>query len=532
MRLDRVLALGMAATTGAALVSCNVLDGLGGYHFAGNGGASSSSSSSATGAGGTLSDGGPDADAHPEAGPEPGKTLWATSFGDGQDQTVDAVALGPQGEIFITGRGNGFTGFKCKLAGPADAGDGGLGETGLGYLVELDPSGHCVWGFFFGGAGNVEGTAVAAAPDGAIVLAGKFDSTITLPTEQGPWTLTSSAGFDSFLIRFNGDHSVAWTRVLTDFATFSDQVVKSLAATSTEIVVGVQFGGSLGIETPPVPVPAYLLGPAGGQDVTVLLVDTAANVTNQLSFGGAADQTLGGVAVRSDGTFGTTGQTTSSTFINGQLVSGTPNHSVFLTVYDKFKTVQIQSIFPGDSTQMGERLALDEDAGATLLAGELLGSITLADAGPTLVDMTGQHVFVAGFQQSGALLGAIQLGSDDPNATLTVSGLGLDGNHAVVIGGSFTGQASFPDASSVTSTSGNDMYVAKVDRALATPLWLKSCKTTTPGSPDQGVDGLVVDGMGNTTVVGHFTGSLDCGDGTSPLTSTGKHDIFVAKLGP
>ena len=101
-----------------------------------------------------------------------------------------------------------------------------------------------------------------------------------------------------------------------------------------------------------------------------------------------------------------------------------------------------------------------------------------------------------------------------------------------MLGGDFTGRASLLDAAPVTGTGASNAYVAKVDVALTRAAWLKAFTDPT-GDPtaDQGVYGVAVDSAGN-TVVGHFTGSLDCGDGTKTLVSQGMHDVFVAKLAP
>ena len=464
-----------------------------------------------------------------------GQTLWSTSFGDSADQTINSVAVGPDGHIFITGQGNGFIGFGCPVA---------AGNSALGYLVELDAGGACVWTFFFGGAGPPKGStaptagsAVAVDAAGHIVLAGIFAGAITLPAPGAPWTVDTGSAGDAFVMRFEAGHTVDWVRVLTSGANGAAVTLAvALGVTADEIVLGAQYTGSLALESPP-PGPGTMMlqQGSGGQDVLVLLLDKSATVVDQLGVGGPQDQTVHGVAVRSDDAFAVTGQTTGMTTLNGVSVGAPSTPSAFLAVYDRQKAPLLQGIFPGDLPQLGKRVALD-DTGSTFLVGELQGSIGFADGGPTLTDPGAGRAFVTGFHPGGQVIGALQIVADnggDVSATSSARALGLDGRGAVVLGGTFSGRASLLDAAPVTATGASSAYVAKVDVTLTKAVWLEAFTDPTgDATADQGVDGVAGDGAGNTVVVGHFTGSLDCGKGTRTLVSHGLHDIFVAKLGP
>jgi hypothetical protein len=496
-----------AAGVGVAAASCNVALGLGGYFGAAGAGAGA-------GTGGS------------------GQTLWARSFGDDADQSLNGVAVGPDGHVFITGQGNGFTGFGCPAADAA-------GSAALGFLVELDAEGACVWTFFFGGGGpmampSATGNAVAVDPGGHIVLAATFSGQATLPTPAGPWQVDASFGQDAFVVRFEADHTVDWVRVLTSGGG-TTTLADSMAATADEIVVGVQYTGSLQMQEPPPGQQTMLLqAGSGGQDVLAVVLDANGAVVSQLRVDGPQDQTVHGIAARSDDAFAVSGQTTGPTSIGGMQIASPSMPSAFFAVADAQAAPLLQGVFAGDASQIASRVALD-DSGSTFLLGEFQGDIAFADGGPGFADAGNSDVYVTGFRAGGHVIGALEIGSEpiDGGSGLGTRGLRLDGQGGLVFGGSFSGHAGFPGAASVTGTGTSNAYVAKVDTALTKALWLRAFADPT-GDPaaSQGVDGVAVDGAGNTVVAGHFTGSIDCGGDTKTLVSRGQHDVFVAKLSP
>jgi hypothetical protein len=91
-----------------------------------------------------------------------------------------------------------------------------------------------------------------------------------------------------------------------------------------------------------------------------------------------------------------------------------------------------------------------------------------------------------------------------------------------VITGSLAGAADF-GGGVLTSAGGTDVFVASYDYA-GTFGWAKRFGDA---GAQSGVD-VVVDGLGNTLLLGDFAGTIDFGGGA--LTSAGMTDVFVAKL--
>lgn len=152
----------------------------------------------------------------------------------------------------------------------------------------IDPS--LVWGTYLGGSGGDGASALALAPDGAVVVAGNTTS-LDFPTTPGPFVKTA-LGIDTYVSRFSpdgsallmasvfqtvtsnseGSHNVTVTddgdvvmasaTEATDFPTtagsysntfiggVNDTVILRLASTGDALVFATYFGGSEGGEVP------------------------------------------------------------------------------------------------------------------------------------------------------------------------------------------------------------------------------------------------------------------------------------------
>ena len=543
MRLNRGHALGIATLSGFAIASCNLALGLGGYDFEGaggssttsSGGSSSTSSSSGTGAGG-MDGGGPDdapdgADA--DAGPEPGRTLWARGFGDEMnDEVVNAVAVGgPSDHVFITGRAPIREVFNCPSsdAGPATT----------GFLVELDPDdGTCLWSYFFGA--DAEGTAVAVDGSGNLVLAGTFRSQLSV---DPAWPM-AAAGTDSFIARFDVGHDLQWVRRVNESGGTGDQKITALSMNAVEIAAAGTYDKALRISGPSI-TNVDIAGAPDGVDAFVLLFDmngTYGSILPISSASGMQPQLAAGVGVRAtDGTFAVVGSTMGPTKFNGDLVNTGFDSSMFLGVYDSSKTTKFKLILGDGSPQYGRSAAFDH-AGHIVIAGDFLGTVNVlgqdSDAGAGIVNEGGADVFVARYQDDGTPGGLLQLGLDVQGTNnATVGGLAIYENATdttqkhVILAGAFSGTFGVAGGPAVPSAgSNNDVYVARVDFDLAAGKWVKHFGD----QADQAATAVAVDSKGNTIVVGRHQGTIDFGSPSLPLENKGGgfDDIFVAKLAP
>lgn len=86
-----------------------------------------------------------------------GNELWTQRIGGLQDDSVDAVAIGDDGTIYVAGR---TKGGLAVHGGGTDA-----------FVRALNPNGSTAWTRQFGGAGEERATALAMADDGSLLVA-------------------------------------------------------------------------------------------------------------------------------------------------------------------------------------------------------------------------------------------------------------------------------------------------------------------------------------------------------------------------
>jgi len=103
-----------------------------------------------------------------------GEPAWATSFGSTPADYGYGIALTTAGDALVTGRfaaevdvDEASPGVELTTSGRSDA-----------FVVAFGASGELRWARSFGGAGIDRGQAIAAAPDGAAIVAGAFEEQV------------------------------------------------------------------------------------------------------------------------------------------------------------------------------------------------------------------------------------------------------------------------------------------------------------------------------------------------------------------
>jgi len=135
-----------------------------------------------------------------------GNFLWAQSVGGTGYDRGDALAVGPDGSIAITGWYNGTVDF--------DPGAGVTNFTSSGgddiFVCKFNAAGGFLWAQAVGGIGADHGKSVAFGPDGSVSVAGYFSDTVDFDPGAGSVSYTSAGGTDAFVAQFDTAGSLAW----------------------------------------------------------------------------------------------------------------------------------------------------------------------------------------------------------------------------------------------------------------------------------------------------------------------------------
>jgi hypothetical protein len=157
--------------------------------------------------------------------------------------------------------------------------------------------------------------------------------------------------------------------------------------------------------------------------------------------------------------------------------------------------------------------------GGAIVAGTIRGTATFG-ASP-LVSAGSDDVFVARINPFGTWAWAARAGGTDVDVARSVSAL-ADGG--AIVTGTFNGTATF--GGTVLASAGfDDVFVARIG---PTGTWAWAIRVGGTG-PDYAL-GVSALGDGGAIVTGSFYGAATLGGTT--LTSTGLHDLFVARIGP
>ncbi|MEZ4367953.1 MAG: SBBP repeat-containing protein [Kofleriaceae bacterium] len=129
-----------------------------------------------------------------------GAPRWQLAFGGGDHDGANGLALGADGEAYVTGY---FTG-TVEVAGEVFVADGDQDVL----LVRVDADGSPRWGRRFGGPGRDRAIRIATGARGEVVAVGTF-------TDTAGWAdarLSSAGADDGFAIALDGDGTPRWAR--------------------------------------------------------------------------------------------------------------------------------------------------------------------------------------------------------------------------------------------------------------------------------------------------------------------------------
>ncbi len=312
-----------------------------------------------------------------------GACLWSRSFGDAALQAGRDVAAGDGGSVILTG----------YFTGTVDFGGGILTSNGEYdvFLARFDSSsGFHMWSASYGDAADQIPAAVAAHPQGRILLTGITAGTI----DFGAGPLASAGGYDVFLAKFESFGAHIWSRIYGDAEDDFASTVGFVPFSEEGIMAGHFHGG--------IDLGGGSLISAGSLDVFVSRFDSHGAHQWSSCFGDADDALVRGLGVNPGGDVALTGHFGGTIDFGGGPLASAGGQDVFLATFDGTGAHE-WSLRAGDGgEQFGRDVAFD-DPGDLLAVGDFENVIDFG--GGPLVSFGGRDVFLAKLRPSMASVG-------------------------------------------------------------------------------------------------------------------------------
>ncbi len=157
--------------------------------------------------------------------------VWSTFFGGAGFDRTEAVALGPGGDVTVTG----FT-RSADFSTTPGAYDTSANGDHDGFVTRLSADGSAlVWSTLLGGTTADRSFAVAVGPDGAATVVGSTSGS-SFPTTPGAYDTSANGDYDGFVSRLSADGSaLVWSTFLG--GTGGDQAQGLVLGTGGSVVV-------------------------------------------------------------------------------------------------------------------------------------------------------------------------------------------------------------------------------------------------------------------------------------------------------
>jgi hypothetical protein len=432
-----------------------------------------------------------------------GTGLWARAYGEAANVDVCGVAVDPAGNLFLAGT------FK---GGTVDLGGAPLTSSTYRalFIVKLDPEGGHVWSRAVKGSMEQECEGLDVDGEGNVLVAGYY---IDGALDFGGGPLPAAVGSDAYYAKLNGvDGQPVWTMAVGGAGDQSGRGIAADGQGGVYLLGRFQNTIQLGVYSLTAKVQnetfAAMLTPDGKVVVAQQysasgylhgVAIAAGKATNDMAFAGQ----IGGM-----GTFGDTALTGSTT-----------NYDSFIVWQKAFASMVWARGIVGANLQRVGALAFD-GAGGLLAAGQFQSTV---DFGGIQMTATGDDGFVVRYDETGSATWATAFGGTSEQ---DVGSVAVDGAGFVLATGKFSGELIVGDKKALNAGQ-IDLFVAKLHPATGDVIWLR----TFGGILDETAGAVAGDSLGNSVVMGKFTGNLDFGGPKGSLLSS-EGDAYIVKLAP
>lgn len=418
------------------------------------------------------------------------------------------AAAGDQEVLGIAVAPDGEVVVVGRFQGEVDFGGGKLASAGGDdvFVARFLANGAFLWADRFGDAADQRANAVAIDLAGNVFLAGRYEGAL----DVGKNALVAEGGGDAFVAALDKSGNPLWAR---SFGDASPQEALAVASTpSGDVTVGGKFQGTASFGGGDV-------ASAGGHDAFLATFDVSGAFLWARTFGDVAEQQILAVAVDAGGAVWATGSAAGTVDLGGgPLVA--QGDDVVVVKLGPGGAHLASHLYGAAEPQAGRALAIDGQ-GAPVLAGVTLGPIDLGTG--ALPCGGGAGLFLARLDAAGATTSAACFGAGSPTI-LDPLALAFTAAGDVLVAGSFREKLDLAGFA-LQAAGGADAYLARLSPAL-----VPAASRRFGDGADQAARAVAPDPKGGTWLAGGFAGTMEF-DG-KPVTSAGGVDGFLAKIAP
>ncbi|HEY0978811.1 MAG TPA: discoidin domain-containing protein, partial [Flavobacteriales bacterium] len=390
-----------------------------------------------------------------------GNNVWTITIGQtGEDRCTD-VCIGPNGNIYVTGRFSGTnavfgSGHTMTSAGGTDL-----------FVACYNPSGVLQWKVRGGGAGNDNGSSIAYRA-GKVFVTGTITGTGNV-ADVASSSAVNTTGINTFIAAYDATTGAGLWRV--DGANANPSYLNGITADDVRVYAIGQFTGtSYQLYASSATLGPALTTPAGRTEngIVVALDHNGAFIWNvaisDAASGGDKPQALA-IANSPGGVFVTGRSHNGTTFPGNTTVnaSGNPHDYAYIARLSKVngtttwvRTLRSTAGGGSDHMQAGRDLAVDAN-GDVCVIGSFRQALELPN-GSTLNGTSDKQVFVAKFGAMGAFKwGLAATGNQDDLG----NGIATDGHGGISVCGTWNDEITFNVE--LDANGGNNLFLAHLN---------------------------------------------------------------------
>lgn len=243
-----------------------------------------------------------------------GDLIWAKTFGGNRDDRVRGLDVDSAGFVYLGGRYRTLIEFDTIFLA-------GNGEDDI-YAAKLDPDGNVLWAQSVGGLKLDFGEAVAADPDGNVIVVGSYFQNFATPDS----VFFALGDEEIIVVKWDTDGNYLWAKSLGSIDRDYAEDVNTDEFGNIYVTGGYSDEAVFGTDTLPA---------RGKMDMFVTKMDPDGNIIWNSISGAAADNDVAwGSEYDSDGNIYVTGWFRGNYFWGDTILLGTPDFNMLLGKID------------------------------------------------------------------------------------------------------------------------------------------------------------------------------------------------------